>query len=250
MAKIIYLNPAGNITAVIQGADTDERLDLSREILASGKAEQVGFEVEPYVKSSLGRLEMAGGEFCGNATRAYAFYLASKFQQTGVCDVTIEISGANEPVHVNVDLDKGEAYTDMPLPLGTSEVSTDGTAYPVVRMEGIDHMIVQDIELDADEAIDAMISALEPSACGVLYVTDTGDSFTLKPYVYVNGVESRVWESSCGSGSVALAWVLGQKNEQNEFSFEQPGGTINVRIERDEGRISHCYMGGAVSIDK
>ena len=58
--------------------------------------------------------------------------------------------------------------------------------------------------------------------------------------------ESLVWESSCGSGSVAAAWYLaGQDESRQAFHFQEPGGEINVAVRREDGRVTGCSMGRA-----
>ena len=67
MAKIHYVDPAGNMTAIVRGEfDAEKRVELAKSIMQQEKAEQVGFETAP-VNGGDCRLEMMGGEFCGNA---------------------------------------------------------------------------------------------------------------------------------------------------------------------------------------
>ena len=74
--QVRYLNPAGNITAVVLSSVLPElRPALSRAIMAQGRAEQVGFAATPRLGGDC-RIEMMGGEFCGNAVRSYGYLRA------------------------------------------------------------------------------------------------------------------------------------------------------------------------------
>ena len=73
---IRYLDPAGNITAVVLNpVMPEQRAPLAQKILREGRAEQVGFAVPPKLGGEC-RLEMMGGEFCGNAVRSYGYLWA------------------------------------------------------------------------------------------------------------------------------------------------------------------------------
>lgn len=233
--KTFYMDPAGNITAIVCDYGDADRLEISKDILDKGLAEQVAFQTEP------GRIEMMGGEFCGNAARAYGYLQAFALWDKGTHDVMVNISGAAEPVYVKVNLDAGESYAEMPAPLGIDNLAIGNESYPVVRMEGIDHMIVKS-EPDEDfaaEAIKAMVDTFNSDACGVMFVEES----KMTPVVHVVETESTVWESSCGSGSVAAAWYLA-KGDTGSFTLQQPGGEIRVSI----NQLGEIMMGGKVSI--
>ena len=65
-------------------------------------------------------------------------------------------------------------------------------------------------------------------AQGVLFVQ--GGRMT--PLVYVPATDTRVWESSCGSGTVALAWYLARRfaDGTHVFAFDEPGGRLEARV--------------------
>lgn len=68
--KVTILYPGGNTTAIVEGIPSSqlERRRINDVIMKQyPKVEQVGF-----LDRSLPRLQMAGGEFCGNATRSAA----------------------------------------------------------------------------------------------------------------------------------------------------------------------------------
>ena len=71
----VKASPCRNTTALLEGDVAPEecaaiaRLAMDSDYLA---AEQAGFLAKPKEARSVLRLEMAGGEFCGNATLALA----------------------------------------------------------------------------------------------------------------------------------------------------------------------------------
>ena len=85
--KFKIYNPAGNITALVIGDkySLEERKIINNKIMSEdSRIEQVGF-----VSETEKRLTMAGGEFCGNATRSAILYYKRRFfifQNTGTID--------------------------------------------------------------------------------------------------------------------------------------------------------------------
>ena len=240
--RIRYLNPAGNITAVVLSPVPPElRPTLSRAIMDQGRAEQVGFAALPRLGGAC-RIEMMGGEFCGNAVRSYGY-----MQRSGATALSVEISGATAPVPVTIDPAHQSAFADMPLPLGIDWISVGDERYPLIQCQGICHLLALEHAPDPVflEKARPMLSLLEQEAWGIMFLS--GQQLT--PAVYVKSTDSLVWESSCGSGSVAAAWYLaGQSPAQSRFQFQEPGGEISVEVRRKNGTIIGCSMGGPVSM--
>ena len=242
--QVRYLNPAGNITAVVLSSVSPElRPALSRAIMAQGRAEQVGFAVMPRLGGDC-RIEMMGGEFCGNAVRSYGYL---QVEGTEKNRLAVEISGATAPVLVTVNSAQQSAFADMPLPLGVDWISVRETKYPLVQCQGIGHLLAlnQPPELTFLEEARPILNRLEQEAWGIMFL----DGQQLTPAVYVKSTDSLVWESSCGSGSVAAAWYLvGQDGVEQNFHFREPGGEIDVMVRRENGRVTGCSMGGPVTV--
>ena len=245
--EIQYLlaDPTKNITVLVttpvsralQPELASLLLDLEPE------AEQVGF-VETAADGQM-RLQMMGGEFCGNATRAFACY-AAKVRGRGETRLAISVSGAREPVPVAVDLRQNRAYAQMPLPYALEWISVNKQKIPLVRMEGIDHALLLDAA-PSPEAAECVLAAMpKQDARGVLFVQ--GGKMT--PLVEVAATGTRVWESSCGSGTVALAWYLVQNlaDGMHAFAFDEPGGRLEARVAMRAGRAAQIEMGGAVKL--
>ena len=246
---VVMADPAGNRTAIVRsGVPKADRQRVAAAIMAdpSLRAEQVGFETRPLYGKSVGRLEMAGGEFCGNAARSYGYLLCSEKE---IDHCKIEMSGTREQLEVICDLERETSAAQMPMPekLEMAGVEADGM-YPLVILRGITHMICRDVEFDeafARRMIDKFGSAY--SAFGVQFVN--GDRLT--PVVYVAASDSVCCESSCGSGSLAAAWLMTRDKEDgfHGYSFEEPGGSITVNIAKRQGRYAGT-IGGKLSIEE
>ena len=246
---VVMADPAGNRTAIVRsGVPKADRQKIAEAILADPalKAEQVGFETRPLYGGDLGRLEMAGGEFCGNAARSYGYLLCS---EKGIDHCKIEISGTREKLEVICDLDRETAAAQMPMP-ELIEMAGDEAdqLYPIVISRGISHMICLNKEFDeafARRMIDKFGKAY--SALGVMFVN--GDALT--PVVYVAATDSVCLESSCGSGSLAAAWFLSRDKEDgfHGYSFEEPGGTITVNSAKRQGKYAGT-IGGRLTLEE
>jgi len=102
------LNPGGNITALIKGTNRpfDERKLINDKIMTKfSEIEQVGF-----IDYSPTRLVMAGGEFCGNATRCAAFLTLKG--KPGKTDVSV--SGTKQILKSRIDK-QGMVWSQMPI---------------------------------------------------------------------------------------------------------------------------------------
>jgi diaminopimelate epimerase len=270
--KIVVADPAKNITVfVLDRVDGgEERAALAKAIMADSslKAEQVGFVIPPpaYDPASppldgergaadtqkLWRLEMMGGEFCGNASRSFGLLVAQKTGLSGRASVTVKVSGAGQPLEVHVDTMMGNAEIEMPLPLATGALELNGRIFPVYEFEGISHVIIEDCQVDADMARD-LLQRIEqvsgaPPACGFLFFD--ADKQFLQPVVWVRSTGIFVRESSCGSGCAALGlWVTRNTPDvDTEIDIAQPGGMIRVHVAKQAGRIQRLSIGGKVTL--
>ena len=76
--RYIPADPAGNLTALtLTQVRPEERAAVAAQMMARCPEgfEQVGFIGKEAAKAALPRLDMMGGEFCGNAARAFACWV-------------------------------------------------------------------------------------------------------------------------------------------------------------------------------
>jgi diaminopimelate epimerase len=263
--EIIIADPAGNITAFVfdRVENTEDRALLSKAIVDDPllKVEQAGFVSPPQTEGGLWRLEMMGGEFCGNAARSFGLFAAREQGLKGRVSIPVSVSGAERPVAVNVDVESGWAEAEIPRPLALESLEYSGAFLPVVVFEGITHLIAPDFA-PSKAAAKKIIAALEkkynpllpggrlPAAIGVLF-HDT-DSLLTTPAVYVRAMDSLVFESSCGSGSAARGVWQSRDLPDGEarLSAVQPGGVIEVRVRKSGGRVDSIHIGGVVTLSR
>lgn len=251
--KVLRANPAGNITLfVLDPIAPEERAGLAGKLigLSQFQAEQVGFLCSP-TQGCVARMEMAGGEFCGNATRAFGMLTAR--EQGGLNQIRVEVSGCDHPVTVDVDLQAGTARSEMPLPVWVKTIEAEGVGATLVHLGGIAHLVVEEVKpsqefFDRVEHIFLDIPGLD--AYGVIFLEPQTGKMT--PLVKVPAAGTLFWEGSCGSGSLAAAIAQSQKLKDGEFAqdYVQPAGVVRATVVRKNGEVTATYIGGPVTLDE
>ena len=260
--RYTILDPTGNITALVESpVEIGRQSAVAAALMKKHPAvEQVGFVTfagaaspEANVQAAL---QMAGGEFCGNASMsAAALYLLSRERQSGQradmpTTVRLRVSGARRPVEVRLEQETAGSFragVHMPPALGIEETAfafgnLSGTL-PVVCMEGISHIIIGEASpfrrlLEnrpaAEQAVRDWCGRLAADGLGLMFLEGTSPYCRLTPLVYVPGSGTVFWENSCASGSSAVGMYLAaQKGAAVELKLQEPGGCL--RVESDPG---------------
>ncbi len=241
------LDPTTNITVLAESkVDKALRMHVAAEIMKSEPAaEQVGFLSG--LDCDVPRLDMAGGEFCGNATMSAAALICDRRKKCG--KVQLQVSGAKKTVDVEVKKNTGGyiCKVDMPEPKAVRTTELSGKTYPIVDFDGISHVIVEDMidKAQAESVIKGWCNTLCVDALGIMQVDlDKGE---LTPLVYVPNIGTLCWEGSCASGTAAVgAYLATTLGEETEITLNEPGGSLTVFAEPD-GRLTLC---GTVKILK
>ncbi len=193
-------------------------------------------------------MEMMGGEFCGNATRAFGLLTAKKMGAPA--HVRIETSGCDHIVTVDTDLAAGTSRAEMPLPQWLKNVEFAGHKGTLVHLGGIAHLVLENVEpskavFDQAEPLFQDIPGLD--AYGVIFL-DT-NTLHMTPLVKVPATNTLVWEGSCGSGSLASALAQSRDMADGTFSrsYIQPAGTVTATAVREGGKVVKTYIGGPVT---
>ena len=246
--KINYIkaSPSQNTTVIVTSScpqsyytEVAEKI-MSYEYL---QAEQVGFIVPPKSSCSVVALEMAGGEFCGNA----ALSVAASARYKGICsddEFFIEISGEENPVKSWVKPKSPYIYQSkckMPSPLSITiiNVSLDNKKIKgrLVNFKGISHFVFEGrLELNEyEQTLAQVVEKCDTDAVGIVPYDKVGKrEYAIKPYVYVRDLNTKVFERGCGSGSLALGIYLKDiYGYKEKIIVYQPGGTIDVEISDD-----------------
>ncbi len=244
-------SPGGNTTVFMPSGDLShvEQAALARQALA---AALLGGEQAGFVDLENRSLRMAGGEFCCNATRAFGALLA---HEKGLCDESLHVRCSGWPGLIELDvMGATPSYTvAATLDLPSSVAVTDCGDVVLVRLPGIDHVLLNakrhrtPMDVTSGEPIIASLSArlgLEKSPCvGAIWWGGQDESFEMTPLVHVRAVGSTFLESSCGSGALALALWLTQRDGKRtaSYSLAQPCGQplfVEIRRSGAQARIS------------
>jgi diaminopimelate epimerase len=138
--------------------------------------------------------------------------------------------------------------------LGEIALKIRPTVVALVRLEGITHIVVdardyrmeEHVLLELGEAFD-----LEDEPCiGVIFRRGLDE---IVPLVHVAATNTFVWESSCASGSVAVALAYAAAlGEPGCYDFKQPGGTLSVTVTppnaKGEPAAAYATVSGDVRI--
>lgn len=269
--RFVKVNPVENMTIFIMDeVNSAQHISVANKLMdySNIHGEQVGFIENP--RSLKGkslntlRLQMMGGEFCGNATRSLAALMVhhkldSINESAEGFNVTLEVSGSEELLECLVrPTDVENIYysqVSMPLPTRTSNTNIlfEDKLIDLIRIDfpGISHFIVEaSLISDKEEFFNTLkikMSKEDFDAFGIMFY-DSKDSF-LEPLVYVKATDSKFWERSCGSGTSALGVALAIKNKMNtKEKVKQPGGDLEVKVDIVDGQIAKVYLDGKVEI--
>lgn len=263
----IKMSPAGNTTLfILDPVPREFHGQIARTLIAPEYlgADQVGFIEKPCSGEAVARLQMMGGEFCGNATRALAVLLVERgrVKASPTNDVPkswivpLEVSGYTGILEAEVKKIQAEAHywseTPIPTPKLVQNVSitVSGSAHPATLVEfpGITHVVLSDVE-PSEAAFHEIARQIPPAdALGVMFY-ETQRQF-MTPLVSVIKAKSLVWEGSCGSGTVALAATLATQTGERVINLvvTQPGGSITVDIEYGPAGIGEARIKGFVKM--
>ena len=252
---VVRADPAGNITLfVLSPVEAGMRAGIAEKLfgLEEFGAEQAGYRCEP-APGYDGHLEMSGGEFCGNAARAYGMLLAQEAGIRGKAHLVLEVSGAEGPVEVDADTEAGTARAKMPLPKMIRRMEAGGVPGVLVHFGGIAHFVTESTEPSedflkiAERDVFSGLGTLD--AYGIMFFDSR--SGKLVPLVKVPAANSLFWEGSCGSGSLAslVAVTADSPDGRYEMDLIQPAGVVRAEAEKKDGRFTALYIGGSAVID-
>lgn len=276
-------NPSGNTTALVkEGFPAKLRREAAALLMETGEIEQVGFLCAPHAAEAAGRLEMAGGEFCGNATLSSAVWSAKSLMlmSRDPVELKAECSSAEGPLRCSVWNIGGMDYgaVEMPLPnrIYERDFSMGGRTetFAVVEMPGITHLLwpadmsgEEERGMPGEEARAFALSGIRDwcaelgaEALGVLLCGPEFERIT--PLVFVPEAGTLVWEQGCGSGTAALGAYLAKEKFSSEGvspqssplesvfleqDVRQPGGTIHAHAEVRGGVLCSLQISEAVT---
>lgn len=240
MQKIYIVSAAGGnntAIAIIETALVREKyeeigLKLLQETERKG-VEQVGFLI-PSIK----HFEMSGGEFCGNAARSAALLLSKVLNEK---EFSFTMSGFSGEVKATVEFDKNDSSNAVVscyfkgLKAKVEEREVNSKKISVVDLGGIVHCVLSEpfskssYQEDHTEIL-TKLGLKDRSAVGVLWLSKREDGLKMDPVVWVKSINTFFYETSCGSGSIAVAIATGST------SVIQPSGKA-IQIKVDNGGV-------------
>lgn len=247
-------DPTKNITLLVStSVPRAMQPEVAAKLMADRpQVEQVGFIEPASLPGAVLRLQMMGGEFCGNASMSAAAYAADR-DGLSAPEVPLEVSGHEGILTCRLDRREDGLWgtVNMPLPVKLTTAELPGAlSVPAVAFDGIVHCVVPAGALSreaAESAIRPLCAALDADACGImLYDKDAG---SITPLVYVRSTDTAVWESGCGSGSAAVgSYLASQAGKAVTVDLRQPGGTITVSAAWENGRVPSLCITGLVAL--
>ncbi|QQS39510.1 hypothetical protein IPM62_02770 [Candidatus Woesebacteria bacterium] len=247
--KYNIYRPGGNDTALVTAMVKNVVLkgQINKMIMkANPKVEQVGF-----VDKKNKVLEMAGGEFCGNATRAATYYFLGGKQ--GVLE--IKTSGVKNRLLSGI---KGnyEVWTRIPIYKDLKKITKIEIGY-IVPMQGITHVVTEipigeNIKKQGFDILTSLNLITKPAA-GVIYVSKTKGGLKIDPVIWVRNIETLFYETACASGTAAVGLIqtLKQGKSINDLPILQPSQeTISTTVGINKGKFETSTISGQVKILK
>lgn len=247
--------PGGNDTALVYGSDyTQEQKKCINDAIMKkhSNVEQVGF-IDFNKKTEL---QMAGGEFCGNATRSAAnLYLDGK-----AGSIKIIVNG-KDVIDAGVD-DNKNAWCEIPLYYGADTITLNDDGIYFVKMNGMVSVVIQENIAasylqqksklkEAGMNIIKKYNLEDNEAVGVMFCECIEGTIKINPVVWVKSIDTLFYETACGSGTTAVAMVK-SFNEKKSLVVDiiQPSGMIiTASITMENGRINKAIISGPVEND-
>ena len=254
MRKIKYsiYVPAGNDTAIVLGNNysKEQKKMINNYIMEINKEiEQVGFiNIDGQAE-----LEMAGGEFCGNATRSAIYkYLDGKNGEMGI------LVNSQDFVHGGID-NEGNVWCEIPIYIGQDMIEEKDKDIFIVKMKGITIVVIRNFtdkhKLINKELLKTFGKEIikeyhleNQQAIGVIFCEKNEKNIKINPIVWVKEIDTLFYETACGSGSTAVGMVESYlSSESKEIEILQPSGlSIKVNISYDNNNISKAFISSKV----
>lgn len=257
IGKLDYkiLNPGGNKTALVKGTEfTDKQKCLINKLIMEKylDVEQVGF-----LSNEINRLEMAGGEFCVNATRC-AVYEYLKGEKG---ELEISVSGVNKKLKGKV-IDKDKVEVIMEIETDLKDLIENKNDLICVKIDGILIAVLneekskkyieklkENEELTKIELKEIMKKELnsKEKAEGIMLLEKENGNVRINPIVWVKEIDTVFYETACGSGSLGTAIYEFLNNKSTSSKLIQPSDyTIEIDLDVKDNYIESAKISGVV----
>ena len=249
--SVSMINPGGNITLLVEGMfDKSTKKTINDFLLKQfPKAEQVGFFGQ---SNTIPQLEMAGGEFCGNAVRSLSHLLLNE----KTISLDIEIVGKT----IRTGYKDNLIFTEIPIKPSFSSITKISSDLYKVELEGITHLIslreqndsIDNLKKIAKDLLEQFNLLTSSPAAGVMFVkksqADT-EVIAIDPVVWVRDIQTLFYETACGSGTTAIAlWISKNRSENiTTLHIQQPSNAIfTAVVEKSQKEFINAQIAGPV----
>jgi diaminopimelate epimerase len=259
LKRVAVAYPSGNTTAIVFDQLQDKNLqDLNNRIIETWQTqypdqpqiEQCCFVTAPVSPEATARIEMFGGEFCGNATRSAIWLLTEGNDYEGL----IEASGTDRLLNFRVK--NGKVAVEIPPP-ATDELTKIVAEGTLVQLEGIAQLVVTTTSIREAKSPRALLTDIltantyglrDQPAVGISYYDQLSNEATF--CVWVKAVDTIFDETACGSGTSAIGVTLATQTGQSlELQVTQPSGdSITTYTSYTNGKVTSSTIAGTVSV--
>jgi diaminopimelate epimerase len=261
---LAVMYPSGNTTAVVFDTDLTNvpRKQLNDAIVDSWKTQ---FPDKPEIEQCcfittnkddtesnvIARMDMFGGEFCGNATRS-VIQLMTKGRDT---EGKINVSGTNDTLPFEV---KNSVIT-VEIPRSkirpTYEKVEEGA---LIHLEGISQLVIEGEASEKFEEGHTLLKSLlstnkyglhDEPAVGITYFNLSKN--TARFIVWVKEVETVDEETACGSGTSAagIARAIESGHSVIDLPVKQPSGSdilTSAFLDQSNRHLDSSHISGTV----
>ncbi len=253
--KYSIYKPAGNDTALVYGTNYTKTIKkkINNAIMKKHtNVEQVGFINNNGKKE----LQMAGGEFCGNATRSAAYnYLHGMQGKIQIC------VNAKDTIIAGIDKNK-KAWCEIPLYKNSNIITEKENGVFIVEMKGITIIVIQEFKVKkylrnknklkqmGRNLIDNY-NLVNNSAVGVMFCEKEKEKIKINPIVWVKDIDTLFYETACGSGSTAVCMVESYlKKQSQKIDILQPSGLIiTASVDYKNNKFEKAIISGHIEND-
>lgn len=234
--KTYIINAAGGNATAIQVLEQPkskaEYENIGRQLISDNEdkqVEQAGFLISP-----LDHFEMSGGEFCGNAARAVAILFSQEKNEEKVSFTMSGFKGIVSGLVKTIDESYYDVTCNFPGMMIKKIPVNIGKPATLVDLGGIVHVVIEedfpfDNYTEIHKAITKKLQLSQRDAVGVVWVKKFDGQVKIDPVVWVRGIDSFFYETSCGSGSIAAASVL-----DIQRIIQPTGEEIFVNVKKNE----------------
>lgn len=274
-SKIEYevYNPGGNKTALVEDKNyTDyDKKKINDYILNKNiDVEQVGFISKI---NNINYLEMAGKEFCINASRCAVYKILNG--KSG--NINLNVSGAKEILNGKID-EKGNVFVDLKLNkkienFVISNIDALDENIKIINLDGITQIVIneslsskyikklkdnqkstkkelKDLMIKIENDISKKGYFISKQAVGIILLEKECDKIKINPVVWVRETDTLYYETSCGSGSIAIGIYKYIQTGKLNYEIKQvSGNSIFIKIDAIKDKINGVEVSGKVILE-